>query len=195
MSKHYLSYPSISKILKATESEEAKANLQRWAESVGMEKAEQIRQSAMERGRVIDANVSEYHVTGDCPNAIIKTYLSPFKIEQIEQDCWSDTHKYFGRFDQLLSKNERIILNDFKGSGKTKQKQWLGDNPVQLSAYFFALLEQGQKVDYAQLSYLVDGKTEVQYFVFAPYELKKYYEEFIERREQYESILRSQITA
>ena len=186
---NYKQFPTVSKILRATESEESKAFLKKWAESVGEAKAEQIRQEAFTRGNMIDSNVAEYFVTGNCTNNVLKGYLSQFQILENELDCWSEEHGYWGRFDQKLSKDGRIILNDFKGTGRPKQKQWLGDNPVQLSAYYFALLEQGQQIDYAQLSYVVDGKLEVQKFVFNHNDLKGYFQEFLQRREQYNSII------
>ena len=186
---NYKQFPTVSKILRATESEESKLALKKWAENIGEAKAEQIRQEAFARGNMIDSNVAEYFVTGNCTNNVLKGYLSQFQILENEVDCFSEANKYWGRFDQKLSKDGRIILNDFKGTGKPKQKQWLGDNPVQLSAYYFALLEQGQQIDYAQLSYVVDGKLEVQKFVFNHNDLKGYFQEFLQRREQYNSII------
>ena len=182
---NYTEYPSVSKILRATESEKSKAFLKDWADRIGIEAAAQIKEDSMARGTVIDNNVAEYFVTGDCDNKMIKTYLQQFKIIENEQDVWSDIYKYKGRFDQLMEKDGRLLLNDFKGSGKLKQKQWLGDNPVQLAAYYFALHERGVKVDYAQLSYVVDGQKDIQKFVFGLPELKKYYDEFLERLKQY----------
>lgn len=182
---HYKKYPSISKILKATESEESKAVLERWNNSLPPGEAEKIKQAALKRGITIDESISGYNVDGICSNQVLNNYLSQYKILAIEEDCFSDKYQYWGRFDQILLKGEKKIINDFKGSGKPKQKQWLNDNPIQLSAYYFALLEQGKAIDYGQLSYLVDGKDEVQKFVFTPGELQKYFNEFLQRVEKY----------
>lgn len=181
----YKDYPTVSAILKATESEETKAHLKMWAERIGYEEAERIRQAAMLRGRIIDENVAQYFKEKSCQNELLKKYLSQFEILENEKEVFSDINKYWGRYDQKFSQNGRIILNDFKGAGKPKKKDRYGDNPIQLSAYYFALLEHGEHVDYAQLSYVVDGKREVQRVTFNHGQLKDYYSQFLERLELY----------
>lgn len=184
-------YHSVTKVLHETMPESSRLFLENWQKKIGIENAEQIRQDSMKRGNVIDENVSCFVATGKCENELLQKHLSGFKIHSIEQDVYSDTHLYKGRYDMLLEdKYGRIIINDNKGSGKKKSKDRLWDYPLQIAAYKYALLEMGVHVDFGMVTVLVDEINAIQSFTFSAIELKECFNRFLIRLNEYrESIL------
>lgn len=178
-------YHSITKILSATMPQEARDFLQQWEQRIGTAEAQRIRAASMQRGKVIDKNVACFFSTGTCENPLITNFLSGYKIINIEQDVFSDTHKFKGRYDSIFEKDERIIINDFKGSDKPKKKEWLNDYPLQIAAYRAALLENGIHIDYGMISMFVENINQVQTFIFSAAELNNYFEQFKIRIQQY----------
>ncbi|HKR03495.1 MAG TPA: PD-(D/E)XK nuclease family protein [Bacteroidia bacterium] len=182
-------YHSITKILSATMPESSKLQLQQWCERIGEKEADRIMRESLKRGREIDQNVQLYFETGNCENDLLKNFLSGYKIRCIEQDVFSDIHKYKGRYDCIFEKDGRVIINDFKGSGKPKKKDWLNDYPLQLASYRAALLENGIHIDYGMISMLVEETREVQVFIFSAPELNSLFKQFQIRLQQYLQLL------
>lgn len=186
MSLSGLKYPSVSKILDATMAPEKRAALEAWKERVGHEEAERIRQEAMSRGNVIDAQVLKFKDEGTCEDARILNYLTGFSFIAHELPVKSDMHRYQGRLDAILNINGRNILVDFKGSGKWKPKKFLSDYRLQLGAYFGACREAGMNIDCACVTLFIDGHDSPQLYWQQLHELDEAHSMFVQRVKQYE---------
>ena len=143
--------PSVTTILKATESEEKKASLAAWAARIGNEAAEKIKDDAAVRGTAMHKILEKY--------VLEQGYLDLTKVGQnahnmairvIEQGlCNVDEYYgiectlfypglYAGQTDMVgVHKGEDAII-DFKQTNKLKKNEWITDYKLQLAAYAMA---------------------------------------------------------
>jgi hypothetical protein len=155
--------PSVTTILQATKSARDTEALATWADSIGQDQAEQIRNEAAQRGTNLHSLI-ELYLTGYDPSTLeetahaqgilpwwssVQTALNRIKsVQLIEQAVHHPLYCYAGSLDLLagveftdpLTKatSERTVLVDWKTSGKTKKREWLGDYTLQLAAYWLA---------------------------------------------------------
>ena len=143
--------PSVTTILKATESEEKKESLAAWAARIGEEAAEKIKDDAAVRGTAMHKILEKY--------VLEQGYLDLTKVGQnahnmairvIEQGL-SNVSEYYGiectlfypglyagQTDMVgVHKNEDAII-DFKQTNKPKREEWITDYKLQLAAYAMA---------------------------------------------------------
>ena len=143
--------PSVTTILKATESEEKKASLAAWAARIGNEAAEKIKDDAAVRGTAMHKILEKY--------VLEEGYLDLTKVGQnahnmairvIEQGLHNVSEYYgiectlfypglyAGQTDMVgVHKNEDAII-DFKQTNKPKKVEWITDYKLQLAAYAMA---------------------------------------------------------
>jgi genome maintenance exonuclease 1 len=177
-------YPSVTRILQATVPQSTRDKLDKWKQKIGEVEAEEIRTSAMKRGDGYDAKVKAFYEQGlKTDNHALDMLLKDYQCHSMEQGITSSKHGYYGRYDIIFQVNDVFILNDFKGSSKPKREEWLGDYPLQISAYVMALLENGQKIDYAMITVILEN--DVQKFVFSIKQIEYYFRLFLKRLEQY----------
>jgi len=100
--------PSVTTILQATQTDEKRASLERWKQRVGSDAAEQIKNTAANRGSIM------HH--------ILESYL----LEQRHADL-SDLGQQAGVMAQTIY--------EFKQSNTRKKKEWITDYFLQLAAY------------------------------------------------------------
>ena len=155
-SRHYAvnqeSLPSVTTILKATESEEKKAKLAEWKERVGFKQAEIIKQEASSRGSSMHDYLEKFllgklnmDLLGDntrekmMADQIIENGLRN-KLEEI-WGCETTLYypgKYAGAADCIGVYENKETIIDFKQSNKPKKDEWIEDYYLQCAAYGLA---------------------------------------------------------
>jgi len=155
-SRHYAvnqeSLPSVTTILKATESEEKKAKLAEWKERVGFKQAEIIKQEASSRGSSMHDYLEKFllgklnmDLLGDntrekmMADQIIENGLRN-KLEEI-WGCEATLYypgKYAGAADCIGVYENKETIIDFKHSNKPKKDEWIEDYYLQCAAYGLA---------------------------------------------------------
>ena len=143
--------PSVTTILKATESEEKKKSLAAWAARIGEEAAEKIKDDAAVRGTAMHKILEKY--------VLEEGYLDLTKVGQnahnmairvIEQGL-NNVSEYYGiectlfypglyagQTDMVgIHKGSDAII-DFKQTNKPKKEEWITDYKLQLAAYAMA---------------------------------------------------------
>ena len=155
-SRHYAvnqeSLPSVTTILKATESEEKKAKLAEWKERVGFKQAEIIKQEASSRGSSMHDYLEKFllgklnmDLLGDntrekmMADQIIENGLRN-KLEEI-WGCEATIYypgKYAGAADCIGVYENKETIIDFKQSNKPKKDEWIEDYYLQCAAYCLA---------------------------------------------------------
>lgn len=175
--------PSVTRILAATKPQEDIDALERWRKRIGYAEAEKISKAALERGKMYDNFVEDYANGFDIPHPQLKEHLSQFEIVSREQTIYSNEYGYKGRYDCIFAKNGILILNDFKGSGKKKSREYLKDYPLQIAAYIKAIEEAGAIINWGMISVILSDQ--IQTFVFDHCEIEKYFTEFIKRLKKY----------
>lgn len=179
-----ITYPSVTRILEATKPLEDRIALEQWRERVGIEEADRISKSALERGRKYDSFVEAFYIRKEeIPHKSLAKHLSNYELHSLEQNVVSVEYGYKGRYDCIFKRNDTLILNDFKGSSKYKKREWLKDYPLQISAYINAVRESGIDIGYGMISVILDNK--IQQFCFNHIEIEKHFNRFLERLNQY----------
>ena len=155
-SRHYAvnqeSLPSVTTILKATESEEKKTKLAEWKERVGFKQAEIIKQEASSRGSSMHDYLEKFllgklnmDLLGDntrekmMADQIIENGLRN-KLEEI-WGCEATLYypgKYAGAADCIGVYENKETIIDFKQSNKPKKDEWIEDYYLQCAAYGLA---------------------------------------------------------
>ena len=155
-SRHYAvnqeSLPSVTTVLKATESEEKKAKLAEWKERVGFKQAEIIKQEASSRGSSMHDYLEKFllgklnmDLLGDntrekmMADQIIENGLRN-KLEEI-WGCEATIYypgKYAGAADCIGVYENKETIIDFKQSNKPKKDEWIEDYYLQCAAYGLA---------------------------------------------------------
>jgi len=143
--------PSVTTILKATESEEKKASLAKWLAKVGNIEAERIRDTAASRGTNMHLHL-EKHVLGEghldlTPEGAKAKTMADVIINKGLGDMseiWgSEVTLYYpglyaGATDLVGVYDYEDSIVDFKQSNKPKRKEWVDDYFMQLGAYAMA---------------------------------------------------------
>ena len=204
-SRHYSvneeNLPSVTTILKATESEEKKAKLAEWKNRVGHKQAEIISREATSRG-------SSMH-----------DYLEKFLLGKLNMDLLGDNTREKIMADQIIEKGLRDKLSeiwgceatlyypskfsgtadcigvyenketiiDFKQSNKPKKDEWIDDYYLQCAAYSLAHNKvHGSSIN--QVAILLCTKDNIfQRFIVEGERLVNYQNQFMEKVEQFYS--------
>ena len=141
--------PSVTTILQATQSEEKKESLAKWKQKVGENKADEIRDSAAERGtimhRIIEghllgqrhANLSDL---GQNAGTMAQKIIDEGLEGRMDEIWGSEITIYYpglfaGATDLAGIYEGRESIIDFKQSNKLKRKEWIEDYFIQLAAY------------------------------------------------------------
>ena len=144
--------PSVTTILSATQSDEKKASLARWTQSVGEDQAVKIRDQAAERGtimhRVLEGyllgqNHADFSDLGQQAGSMAKNILESGIRGHLDEIWGSEITVYYpglyaGATDLAGVYEGRESIIDFKQSNKPKRKEWIEDYFIQLAAYAMA---------------------------------------------------------
>ncbi len=190
--------PSVTTILKATESEEKKESLARWQARVGNVEAERIRDSSAARGTNMHLHL-EKHILGDghldlTPEGITAKAMADTIIEKglpSLSEIWGSEvtlyypGKYAGATDLVGVYDYEDSIIDFKQSNKPKQRQWIDDYFMQLGAYAMAH-NQVYNTDITQgVVLMCTPDNYFQKFTVNGKEFIKYQNQFLERVDRY----------
>ena len=155
-SRHYnldgSNLPSVTSVLKATQSEEDKAGLAAWKERVGHKEAERIRNEASNRGSSMHSYIEQF-------------LLGKFNLDLLDEDnqskkmaveiidnglnnklseIWGSEAtlyypgKYAGTADCIGVYEGKETIIDFKQSNKPKREEYIEDYYLQIGAYSLA---------------------------------------------------------
>jgi genome maintenance exonuclease 1 len=204
-SRHYAvnqeNLPSVTTILKATESEEKKAKLAEWKERIGHKQAEIISREATTRGSSMHDYLEKFllgklnmDLLGDntrekvMADQIIENGLRN-KLSEI-WGCEATLYypgKYAGAADCIgIYENKETII-DFKQSNRPKKDEWIDDYYLQCAAYSLAHNKvHGSHI--IQAAILLCTKDNIfQRFMIEGERLTNYQNQFLEKVEQFYS--------
>jgi len=144
--------PSVTEILKATESEHKKKSLLQWRQKVGEKEANRIMHESSSRGTAMHKHIENY-LTGQVSLNLdsVNTDESILMSEEIIQNGISNLDElwgaevtlsypglYAGTADASGIYNGKQSILDFKQSNKPKKREWIEDYFLQISAYAMA---------------------------------------------------------
>ena len=155
-SRHYSldgsNLPSVTTILKATQSEEDKARLAEWKERVGHKEAERISTEAKSRGSSMHSYLEKYLLGQLNEELLEEKNKSKIMAETIIEngiknklsEIWGVEatvyfpNKYGGTADCIGIYEGKETLIDFKQANKIKREEFIDDYFLQLGAYSLA---------------------------------------------------------
>ncbi len=191
--------PSVTTILKATESEEKKVSLQAWKDRVGHRQAEIIKREASSRGTSMHDYIEKFllgklnlDLLGDntrermMADQIIENGLRN-KLNEI-WGCEATLYypgKYAGAADCVGIYEKRETIIDFKQSNKPKKDEWIEDYYLQCAAYALAHdTVYGSKISQAVI--LLCTKDNIfQRFIIDGERLRDFQNKFLKKVEQF----------
>ena len=155
-SRHYAldgsNLPSVTTILKATQSEEDKAGIAAWKERVGHAEAERIKNEASRRGSSMHSYIEQFLLGKMNLDLLEEKNKSKSMAEEIIDnglknklnEVWGAEAtvyypgKYAGTADCIGLYEGRETILDFKQSNKPKKEEYIDDYFLQLGAYSLA---------------------------------------------------------
>ena len=155
-SRHYSldgsNLPSVTTILKATQSEEDKAAIVAWKERVGHAEAERIKNEASSRGSTMHSYLEQFILGKMNLDLLEEENQSKSMAEEIIDnglkgklnEVWGAEAtvyypgKYAGTADCIGVYEGRETILDFKQSNKPKKEEYIEDYFLQLGAYSLA---------------------------------------------------------
>jgi hypothetical protein len=191
--------PSVTTILKATESEEKRASLQAWKQRVGQKQAAIITREASSRGSSMHDYLEKFllgklnlDLLGDntqermMADQIIENGLRN-KLNEI-WGCEATLYypgKYAGAADCIGVYESKETIIDFKQSNKPKKDEWISEYYLQVSAYALAHdTVHGSNITQAVIL-LCTKDNMYQRFLIDGDRLKDYQNKFLEKVEQF----------
>ena len=143
--------PSVTSILKATQSDEKRASLARWQARVGVDEATRIRDQAASRGSNMHLHLEKFilgqgHLDlteeGKTAKSMAQTVIDKGLCDL--QEIWGSEVTlwypglYAGATDLVGTFDYEDSIIDFKQSTKPKRREWIEDYIMQLAAYAMA---------------------------------------------------------
>ena len=143
--------PSVTSILKATQSDEKRASLARWQARVGVDEATRIRDQAASRGTNMHLHLEKFilgqgHLDlteeGKTAKSMADTVIEKGLCDL--QEIWGSEVTlwypglYAGATDLVGTFDYEDSIIDFKQSTKPKRREWIEDYMMQLAAYAMA---------------------------------------------------------
>ena len=207
-SRHYnldgANLPSVTSILKATQSEEDKAGIAAWKKRVGHKEAERIKNEASSRGSSMHSYIEKFLLGKFNLDLLNEEDRSKkMAIEIIDNglknklsEIWGAEAvvyypgKYAGTADCIgIYKGKETIL-DFKQSNKPKKEEYIEDYFLQLGAYSLAhnTVYNSKITQGAILLCTIDGL--FQDFIIEDAELTNFQKKFLEKVEIFYEQLR-----
>ncbi len=140
--------PSVTTILKATESEDKKESLARWKDRVGEVEADRIKNVAALRGTAMHTYLEHYVKGGNVLDLTDLGREASSMGQMIIEKGFPDLEEvwgvectlhypglYAGQTDMCGIYQGRESIIDFKQSNKPKRAEWIDDYKLQLVAY------------------------------------------------------------
>ena len=207
-SRHYnlggSNLPSVTSILKATQSEEDKAAIDAWKERVGHKEAERIKNEASSRGSSMHSYIEQFLLGKFNLDLLDEENKSKkMAVEIIDNglknkltEIWGAEAtvyypgKYAGTADCIGVYEGKETILDFKQSNKPKKEEYIEDYFLQIGAYSLAhnTVHNSKITQGVILICTVDRL--FQDFKIEENELKNYQNKFLEKVEQFYQIIR-----
>ena len=195
--------PSVTEILKATESEEKKSSLLKWRQRVGNEEADRIMKTSSSRGTKMHKYIEEYLIGQS--NIDLSFEISDSKLMSNKiiseglcnlDELWgaevtlSFPRLYAGTADACGLYNGKESILDFKQSNKPKKREWIEDYFLQIAAYGLAH-NKVYPTNVSQGVILVCTPPPMclfQEFIISEDDFEKYQNQFLNRVDSYKSL-------
>ena len=210
-SRHYAldgsSLPSVTTILKATQSEEDKAGIAAWKERVGHKEAERIKNEASNRGSSMHLYIEQFLLgkfnldllEENNKSKKMATEIIDNGLKNKLSEIWGAEAtvyypgKYAGTADCIGIYEEKETILDFKQSNKPKKEEYIEDYFLQIGAYSLAhnTVYNSKITQGAILLCTVDGL--FQDFKIEGNELINFQNKFLDRVEQFYNQLRKKV--
>ena len=207
-SRHYnldgSNLPSVTSILKVTQSEEDKAAIEAWKERVGHKEAEKIKNEASSRGSSMHSYIEQFLLGKFNLDLLDEENKSKkMAVEIIDNglknkltEIWGAEAtvyypgKYAGTADCIGVYEGKETILDFKQSNKPKKEEYIEDYFLQIGAYSLAhnTVHNSKITQGVILICTVDRL--FQDFKIEENELKNYQNKFLEKVEQFYQIIR-----
>ena len=207
-SRHYnlggSNLPSVTSILKATQSAEDKAAIEAWKERVGHKEAEKIKNEASSRGSSMHSYIEQFLLGKFNLDLLDEENKSKkMAVEIIDNglknkltEIWGAEAtvyypgKYAGTADCIGVYEGKETILDFKQSNKPKKEEYIEDYFLQIGAYSLAhnTVYNSKITQGVILICTVDRL--FQDFKIEENELKNYQNKFLEKVEQFYQIIR-----
>ena len=207
-SRHYnlggSNLPSVTSILKATQSAEDKAAIEAWKERVGHKEAEKIKNEASSRGSSMHSYIEQFLLGKFNLDLLDEENKSKkMAVEIIDNglknkltEIWGAEAtvyypgKYAGTADCIGVYEGKETILDFKQSNKPKKEEYIEDYFLQIGAYSLAhnTVHNSKITQGVILICTVDRL--FQDFKIEENELKNYQNKFLEKVEQFYQIIR-----
>lgn len=169
-------YPSVTTVLGENKD---KTFLQKWIDTVGEEKAEQIKVQAGNRGTALHTICEDYLLNKDVyPEGVMPANIMTFsnlkpvldtrvgKVFAVEAPLYSKKLNTAGRTDCIAEFDGVVSIVDFKTSLKPKKEEWIQDYFYQATCYsLMAEALTDLKIPQITIIITVDGQPEPQVFV------------------------------
>ena len=144
--------PSVTTVLKGTESEEKKKSLEEWRRKVGEHEAERIVSESSRRGTQMHQHLEEFLIGqtkldfegfDNAPYQMSKKIIEESLSTKFNEIWGAEVNVHFpdlyaGTADACGIYNGAESILDFKQSNKPKQRNWLDDYFLQVAAYSLA---------------------------------------------------------
>ena len=207
-SRHYnlggSNLPSVTSILKATQSEEDKAAIEAWKERVGHKEAERIKNEASSRGSSMHSYIEQFLLGKFNLDLLDEENKSKkMAVEIIDNglknkltEIWGAEAtvyypgKYAGTADCIGVYEGKETILDFKQSNKPKKEEYIEDYFLQIGAYSLAHnTVHNSKISQGVILICTVDRL-FQDFKIEENELKNYQNKFLEKVEQFYQIIR-----
>ena len=210
-SRHYAldgsQLPSVTTILKATQSEEDRAGIAAWKERVGHKEAERIKNEASNRGSSMHSYIEQFLLgkfnldllEENNKSKKMATEIIDNGLKNKLSEIWGAEAtvyypgKYAGTADCIGIYEEKETILDFKQSNKPKKEEYIEDYFLQIGAYSLAhnTVYNSKITQGAILLCTVDGL--FQDFKIEGNELIDFQNKFLDRVEQFYNQLRKKV--
>ena len=210
-SRHYAldgsQLPSVTTILKATQSEEDRAGIAAWKERVGHKEAERIKNEASNRGSSMHSYIEQFLLgkfnldllEENNKSKKMATEIIDNGLKNKLSEIWGAEAtvyypgKYAGTADCIGIYEEKETILDFKQSNKPKKEEYIEDYFLQIGAYSLAhnTVYNSKITQGAILLCTVDGL--FQDFKIEGNELINFQNKFLDRVEQFYNQLRKKV--
>jgi ATP-dependent exoDNAse (exonuclease V) beta subunit len=190
--------PSVTTILKATESPEKQESLQLWREKMGVENATRIVDESAARGTAMHLILEKYiEKQGYLDLTQVGQQAHNMAIRVIEQGLCNVSEYYgleatlyypglyAGATDLIAVHKGQDAIVDFKQTNKPKKREWIEDYCLQLAAYAMAHNYVYKTSITKGVVMMCSKDNYYQEFVIEGEEFKKYKHQWLERVDQY----------
>ena len=190
--------PSVTTILKTTESPEKQESLQHWREKMGVENAARIVDESAARGTAMHLILEKYiEKQGYLDLTQVGQQAHNMAIRVIEQGLCNVSEYYgleatlyypglyAGATDLIAVHKGQDAIIDFKQTNKPKKREWIEDYCLQLAAYAMAHNYVYKTSITKGVVMMCSKDNYYQEFVIEGEEFKKYKHQWLERVDQY----------